>query len=186
MRLRALAVGVALLIFVSCTDEAPNVSQPTTTTSAGADTEATGADRRTAEIYAAIIMTLRREANPSPIVYVLDRADPGAARPTRRKPTHKSPISEAVQEAAVEELPRLELTFVRHGDDVLVEKRRCTQVKKGGSLVTLGLIPHGGETVEVAASSFTACLSALWVTYVVKHRDGGWEVTGTTGPVAIS
>jgi len=53
-------------------------------------------------------------------------------------------------------------------------------------VVTVGPLPEGGAKLEVGASLYAGPLAATWLTYVVEEKAGGWEVTGTTGPVAIS
>jgi hypothetical protein len=44
----------------------------------------------------------------------------------------------------------------------------------------------GGEPRGSPASIYLGNLAASWQTWVLEHTGTGWEVTGTTGPVAIS
>jgi hypothetical protein len=52
--------------------------------------------------------------------------------------------------------------------------------------LSLGPIDGTGNRVEVANSLWINGLAGQWLTYVVEWRGGTWEVTGTTGPMAIS
>ena len=54
-------------------------------------------------------------------------------------------------------------------------------------MITLGTLNGGQRRVKVAIGGFVACLGATWLTYVVQNQPGtGWQVAGTTGPMAIS
>ncbi|MBB5867581.1 hypothetical protein F4553_000960 [Allocatelliglobosispora scoriae] len=121
-------------------------------------------------------------------VYVLDRAVPGAADPVAPK-TGGEPIAESTQREVVAALADLHvIRFIADRATVIVKKDGCEQVKDGGILVNLGPVDGDDNDVTVGVYGYVACLGATWLTYTV-HNDsgaGGWRVTGTTGPMAIS
>jgi hypothetical protein len=120
--------------------------------------------------------------------YVLDRADPNAADPMRAQaPGAGAPIGAADQRRIVAGLRGVAtVRFVGAPDDVLDRSAGCARVPDGGILITLGTPVGGPDRVEVGVSGFVACLGATWLTYVVERRDGGWQVTGTTGSRAVA
>jgi hypothetical protein len=180
-------VVVLLLSLVACTDDPAPLSTVTTTPGADQSTpEISEADSRAASIYAAVVRRLRKEANPSRRVFILDRTHANAARPVGRRQEERTPIPSEVQSEVLKRLAEFEVRFVSRDDEAFISKKQCAGVKKGGSLVTLGEIKGGRRRVQIGVGSFTACLSGLWLTYVVELRSDRWKVTGTTGPVAIS
>jgi len=78
------------------------------------------------------------------------------------------------------------VAFVADRNTVIETKNGCAQVRDGGILITLGPADGDDHEVRVAINGFVACLGATWLTYVVERRDGGWQVTGTTGSRAVA
>ena len=120
-------------------------------------------------------------------VYVLDRAVPDAGDPQARQVAGE-PIPAGTQRAVAGALADVgPVTFVADRESVTVLENGCAVVRDGGILVTLGPVDGDGDRAEVGVYGFVACLGATWLTYVVRHTAGaGWQVTGTTGPMAIS
>jgi len=59
-------------------------------------------------------------------------------------------------------------------------------VRDNGIWVLLGPPTTVADQIQVGINGFVACLGATWFTYVVTPNADGWEVTGRTGPAAIS
>lgn len=165
-------------------------ASPTATAAPGVD-EAT---ERQIGIWSATIRHLVTEHNtfeegtvPFDHLYVLDHADANAASGGEREPD-RQPVAPEVQAGIKSELSDLPpVEFVSgDGSDVIAEGDRCPHVENNGALITLGTIREHGNRVKVGMGMFVACLAGTWLTYVVKQTSGGWEVTGTTGPIAIS
>jgi hypothetical protein len=118
-------------------------------------------------------------------IYVLDRAVKGAADPTG--PAGKGdPIPQGVQDRVREELALLgRVVFVSDRNEV-VDASSDDEVRNQGILITLGPVPSGGDRVEVEVSGYRNLLSGSWQTLVMERHGLRWEVTGTTGPVAMS
>lgn len=55
-----------------------------------------------------------------------------------------------------------------------------------GLLLSLGPIEGTGDRVEVPARSACGGRCGRWMTFVVERGDGGWAVTGTTGPFGMA
>ena len=141
---------------------------------------------RQAFVYAAAIRHLVEAEGQDPgRIYVLDRAVKGAADPTG--PAGESdPIPQGVQDRVREELALLgRVLFVSDPDEV-VDASSADEVRNEGILITLGPVPAGGTRVEVEASAYRNLLSGSWQTLVLERHGLRWEVTGTTGPVAMS
>jgi hypothetical protein len=153
---------------------------------------------RQAAVYTAILRRYLTSADSSfgakhkwPVVYVIDRAVPGAANPERvDKGAVGETIPSTVQAAMLEDLRGVApLRFVASRRDVLARPdsgSSCQQVMRDGILITLAPVAQIGDRVEVGVNGYVACLAATWLTYVVERGAGGWHVTGTTGPRAIS
>jgi hypothetical protein len=74
--------------------------------------------------------------------------------------------------------------FVKNADAVT---RRIFKGRiEGAGLIEVGPIEGSGDRVEVPGQAYCGGLCGHWMTLVVERRAGGWSVTGTTGPVAIS
>jgi hypothetical protein len=148
---------------------------------------------REALIYAAVIRQLvtvdHTFGGGDPgfrVVYVLDRADPRASEALLHE-VRGTPIEPEVQVAIREELVDLPpIEFIADRQDIVGPIESGGLVEKHSALVTLGTIPEGTDRLEVGAGLYIANLAGTWLTYVVEASADGWEVTGTTGPVAIS
>jgi len=119
-------------------------------------------------------------------VYVLNQAYPDAANPsgTHGRGASIAPQTQRQVTAALAGLARV--IFIADRGSV-IENSGCGQVRNDGILITLGRpIIHGNE-MHVDINGFVACLGATWLTYVLQDQPGvGWQVTGTTGSMAIS
>jgi hypothetical protein len=121
-----------------------------------------------------------------PVIYVLDRAVEGASD-VEGDTGARTPISSEVQIRVQEELAQLPpIRFVPDPDEVIGSPEEGSQVRNGGILLTLGPIPEGDDRLEVEASSYIANLAATWQTWVLERYGLRWQVTGTTGPVAVA
>jgi hypothetical protein len=141
---------------------------------------------RQAFVYAAAIRHLVEAEGQDPgRIYVLDRAVKGAADPTGPA-GEGDPIPQGVHDRVREELALLgRVVFVSDRDEV-VEASSADEVRNQGILITLGPVPSGGDRVEVEASGYRNLLSGSWQTLVLERHGLRWQVTGTTGPVAMS
>jgi hypothetical protein len=146
------------------------------------------ATRRTVSIYEAVIRRLVTTedstfgADPRfPVIYVVHRPKQDAANPN--SPGGEPPFSDEVKRGMLVALSDLPVEFVSDQDDVVIEEGGGVQ--REGVVVTVGPIPEG-DRIEVEASLYAGPLAATWLTYVVRRLSQGWQVTGTTGPVAIS
>ena len=144
---------------------------------------------REAFVYAAVIKHMTSEEGQSsgfPVIFVLDHAVEGASSPDGGTGA-RTPISSEVQIRVQEELALLPpIRFVADGDEVIGTPRDETEVRDGGILITLGPVPEGNDRLEVEASSYIAALAATWQTWVLERHGLRWQITGTTGPVAVS
>jgi hypothetical protein len=146
------------------------------------------AAEREAFVYAAVIRHMAAEEGQSgfPVIFVLDHAVEGAGSPDDETGS-RTPISQEVQIRIQEELALLPpIRFIPDRDEVIGPEQDGSQVDQGGILLTLGPVPDGEDRVEVEASGYIANLAATWQTWVLERRGLRWEVTGTTGPVAVS
>jgi hypothetical protein len=151
-----------------------------------------GSDR--AAIYAAVIRQLVTRDHtfgdrPSPFghVYVVDRPVPGAGDPRPDHGTAMEPFPgdlKAEIESRLEDLPPLD--FIVDPDTVRMGKQGMAGVKNRGAIITLGPIEREERDAQVPAGLWCSGRCGAWLTYVLSSEAGGWEVTGTTGPVAIS
>lgn len=151
------------------------------------------APSRQSLIYAAVIrqlVTVDHTFGGDPgfgTIFVLDRADPRAGEGIAPQEDEGTPISAEVQEEIRAELGDLPpVRFVATREEVVGPMEDGGVVEDNGAFVTLGTIPAEGDRVEIGAGMYIANLAGTWLTYVVRHNGEGWEVTGTTGPVAIS
>jgi hypothetical protein len=144
---------------------------------------------REAFVYGAVIRHMTAEEGQSsgfPVIYVLDHAVEGASNVDGGTGA-RTPISSEVQIRVQEELALLPpIRFVPDPDEVIGPPEEGSRVKNGGILITLGPVPEGDDRVEVEASSYIANLAATWQTWVLERHGLRWQVTGTTGPVAVS
>jgi hypothetical protein len=144
---------------------------------------------REAFVYAAVIKHMTAEEEQSsgfPVIFVLDHAVEGASSADGETGA-RTPISSEVQIRVQEELALLPpIRFVPDPDEVIGPPEEGSQVRDGGILITLGPVPEGDDRLEVEASSYIANLAATWQTWVLERHGLRWQVTGTTGPVAVS
>lgn len=150
------------------------------------------ATSRTVSIYEAVIRQLVTTddstfgPNPKfPAIYLLDQAK-GAAGDPESPETQGTSLPEDVKRGLLDALSDLPVEFVSDEESVVTPVEEGGGVKEEGVVVTLGPIPDGEEQVEVQASLYAGPLAGTWLTYVVKRSSQGWNVTGTTGPVAVS
>jgi hypothetical protein len=151
------------------------------------------ASDRDAEIYAKVLRklvtvdhTFESESSPFDRIFIIDTVE-GINGPSGGSGA-RTPLTQEVQEELTRRLVDLPpVEFVGGLGDVLVDdEQSCARVKGNGVLITLGPIAGDGDRVEIPNELFVACLAAQWLTYVVEHADGQWQVTGTTGPRAIA
>jgi hypothetical protein len=139
-------------------------------------------------IYAAVIHHMTAEEGQESgfsVIYVLDRVvanaddpdDPGAG-------TSFPDEDRAALRRALTDLASVE--FVSSREEVTGPQSEGNRVQSNGIFLTLGPIHGEEDRVLVPASSYLANLAGTWQTWVVERQDGGWKVTGTEGPVAIS
>jgi hypothetical protein len=183
MRL-ALALAVTAALVTGCGER--RASSPGEETFG--PTDLTPAERE-AFVYAAVVKHMTAEEGQSSgfdVIYVLDHSVEGAADPDGAEGV-RTPISPEVQIRVQEELALLPpIRFIADPDEVIGPEEDGSRVQNGGILIRLGPVPSGQDRVEVEASSYIANLAATWQTWVLERRGLRWEVTGTSGPVAIS
>lgn len=156
-------------------------------------------DEREAAIYSAVIRQLLMKDNtfgssPTPfkVVYVLDRPIEGAADPEAQVNGGSSleVFSETLKAAVRARLADLPpVMFVSTRSSVVVGEKAGSSpghVRTGGVLITLGPILGDEGKVRVANSSWMNGLAAQWLTYVLGKQGTAWNVTGISGPIAIS
>jgi len=150
----------------------------------------------TAGVYAAVVRQLVTKdhtfgGEPSPFEQVFVVAgvveDPAGPRMAPYlaidRPFDAKVKSEIARELA--DLPPLE--FVADPLTVVAIEEECPRVENDGVLIVLGPIAHdGGGSVTVANQLFFSCSGSQWDTYVLEPANGGWRVTGTTGPSGIA
>jgi hypothetical protein len=157
---------------------------------------ATGFDVRVTQVYDAVLRRYLISEDPrlgdnphqSTAVYVVDNAVASAGDPMAAgRDEDAEAISKAVQRAVTSDLADIaRVRWVDQRDDVVVQTARCPHVRGLGVVITLAPVRREGDRVEVGVGGFAACLAGSWLTYVVQTDGNGWNVIGTTGPVAIS
>jgi hypothetical protein len=156
---------------------------------------------RESAIYAAVIRQLATKdhtfggADPGfKVVYVLDGVIEQAADPSKTANAHdpQEPFADDLKDE-VRSLSRLAnlppVKFVSERDSVLIGTDSGSspgRVKNGGVLISLGPIERTRDGVHVGTSLWISGLAGRWSTYVLQQAGGTWEITGTSGPVAIS
>lgn len=173
-------------------------AQPSTSSSPSTGTAAPTDDAGTeVEVYAAVIRRLVTEDHtfgtgdpPFRRVYVVDgpipdAGDPGAVgAPSGAAP---EPFPSHVIAGIVEELDDLPpVTFVADADRVRRGRRGMGGVRHDGVIITLGPLEPRDGRIHVSTSLWCGGLCGQWLTYVLAEDDGRWEITGTTGPQAMS
>jgi hypothetical protein len=148
-------------------------------------------------IYAAVIRQLVTKdhtfggADPRfRSIYVIDGAVEGAGDPMTAMNRHRSdqPFSHDTQDgirflSTAAELPRVQ--FVPNSAAVVVGEG-LGHVENHGVLISLGPIKGDGRRLKVGTRLWISGLAGQGLTYVLTSNDGVWEVSGTTGPRAIS
>ncbi len=195
MALTGIVAVLALGSAAGCTAAADGSTSPVAPVSESPAGSTGAASTREAGVY---VQVLRRylgtpSENSFPEhtfqrIFVLDRSVPGSGDPQGGGSATGEPIQADTKLAILAALADLgPVTFVADKASVLESHDGCAVVKDNGILVTLAPISGGGDRVEVGVNGFVACLGATWLTYVVAYTSGGgWQVTGTTGPMAIA
>jgi hypothetical protein len=194
-----LLILLALIAVPGCSGGRESVNSGATLTLPPEDAGKGAADRA-ANIYGAVIRQLVTKdhtfgRNPGfKVVYVLDGVVEDAEDPSKPVNAHdpRNPFSHDVKDG-VRFLSRLghlpPIQFVPERDSVVVGTRSGSSpghVKNGGVLISLGPIEGNATRVRVGNSLWINGLAGQWLTYVLEQRDGHWNVTGTTGRMAIS
>lgn len=151
-------------------------------------------ERRTIEIYAAVVRQLVTKDHtfggaPSPFdhVYIVDGAVKGAGDPMKGDERPDRPFGDKVKAGLRRELADIPpVDFVSDPDSVRLGKNGMDGVENDGAIITLAPIAGGGDRTEVSNSLWCGGLCGQWLTYVVKLEGDVWRVSGTTGPYAIS
>jgi hypothetical protein len=182
MKRHAAVLALLALVVVSCgrlRDDGP--------TSGGGSPGPEAPDATRVEIYASAFRALAETEGWFDPVLLDERICPdaghvgGGGQPAPC--THA--FTEAEQAAILSELADLaNARFV--ADAKQVEDRIFEGKLQGAGLLTVGEIDGDGDRVEVGGRSYCGGLCAHWMTLVLERGPGGWSVTGTTGPVAIS
>jgi hypothetical protein len=185
---------IAVLCATGCARPLPRDSQAVPTRAGTVPASPSVAETRDVEVYEQVLRRFLDTAakNLSPgetfeTVYVLDSVRSDAGNPIGD--THVArPIPSDVKARITASLVRTAaVTFISDKGSVLDTSRACTTVRDGGILITLGFIDGDDDVVTVSVNGFVACLGATWLTYVVHHEpETGWNVTGTTGPMAVA
>jgi hypothetical protein len=201
MRQSVLLVCAALLLLAGCgrpaiegTGGAPAAPPGPAAPGGAPDPQAAPAaaapDRRTEIFIAVLRQYLQADTSFPPgtfrVVFVLDHTQVGADDPFRSENSPPGPKIKG-QEAIVSALADIApVQFVPTRASVIEHEDTCATVRDEGILVTLSEPEGGGDAVEVPINGYVACLGATWLTYVVKHANDAWQVTGTTGTMGIS
>jgi hypothetical protein len=194
MRRTALLLLAAVLISAACDSESPGQGPAVKQEQDASGTDRNDSDRRTVEIYAAVIRrlvtkdhTFGRASSPFDHVYVLDGPLPGGDWPRNDAVRSDKQFSMAVRKALEVELSGLPpIDFISDPDTARLGKDLMGGVKKDGVILTVGPILGRGHNVKVANSLWCGGLCGQWLTYRLKFRGGDWRVTGTVGPMSIS
>lgn len=192
MRERLLALLAVAVLAGACTNQ-PEQARPSAPLS---ETPSPQADIQTeSQVYAAVIRrlvtkdhTFGRGTSPFRHVYVVDGAIPDAGNPG--KDTLRASSQPFADELKQEILNRLNdlppVEFVLDPDDVRIGQQGMGGVKNGGVIITLGVIERKAAKVHVSNLLWCSGRCGQWLTYVLEPRGNAWQITGTTGPSAIS
>jgi hypothetical protein len=190
-RLLTIAV-IAVLLATGCDRPLRRDPQAVPTQAGTIPASHSATETREAEVYGHV---LRRYLNTPAensfpgktfkTVYVLDsvRSDAGdpigdthAGRPIGRQGPHHCLAR-----------PNRRRHVIPDKGSVLDTSSGCATVRDGGILITLGTIDGDDGQVTVGINGYMACLGATWLTYLVHNQPGtGWNITGTTSPMAIA
>ncbi len=143
-------------------------------------------DAREIAIYEAAIRSLAATEKWFDPVLLDERICTGAGDPmTTIDAPCESRFTDDEQAALLSALADLPgVRFVADGADVT--HKIFEGELKGAGLIGVGPIAGDGDRVEVPGKSYCGGLCGHWMTLVIENGDGGWSVTGTTGPSAIS
>jgi hypothetical protein len=195
MRRTAVILIAAVIAACGCASQGAQPStSPSPSVGTAAPTDDGGAE---VEVYAAVIRrlvtedhTFGRGASPFRHVYVVngpipDAGDPGAVGALFE--VAPEPFPPHVMAGIVEELDDLPpVTFVADADRVRRGGRGMGGVRHDGVVIALGPLEPRDERIHVSTSLWCGGLCGQWLTYVLAEDDGRWEITGTTGPQAMS
>jgi hypothetical protein len=187
---RAAATVVIALILAACTQADPAGTDPAPSEPAGPAPAPSGSaepDPTSIEIYTAAFRSLAETERWFAPVLLDERICPGIAdvgQPLDRRCEGR--FTQAEQTAILAELS--DLPGVRFVDD---PERVQDRIFRGGGLrraglLTVGVIDGDDERVTVGGRSYCGGLCAHWMTLVLRNGAQGWEVTGTTGPIAVA
>ncbi|MCI0635003.1 MAG: hypothetical protein L0206_13975 [Actinobacteria bacterium] len=175
---RSTLVLVVALVLVACARQDPN--------GPGSGGDPTGPDPIRVQIYTEAFRALAETESWYDPVLLDERICPDVAEVTVIDPKPcEERFTEAEQAAILASLTGLpNLRFV--GDFELIRDRIFADELQGAGLLTVGPIEGDGDRARVDARSYCGSLCAHWMTFVIQEGPEGWEVTGTTGPVAVS
>ena len=187
---RAAATVVLALVLAGCTGAEP---APAPTPSFGAP-DSTGLaspspapDPTRVEIYTAAFRSLAETERWFEPVLLDDRICPGIGDigPSLEPGGCDEQFTQGEQAAILAGLS--DLPGVRFVDDAeRVEDRIFRGRLLRAGLLSVGVIDGDDERVTVGGRSYCGGLCAHWMTLVLRNGAQGWEVTGTTGPIAIA
>jgi hypothetical protein len=121
------------------------------------------------------------------VIYILDHTEAAAADPMAGPGPSSEPIPAAEQDAITGALANVApVRFVATRADALTDRDGCAIVRDDGILMVLGPLKASGSAYQVPVHGFVACLGATWLTYVVERSGDGYQVTGTTGAMAVA
>lgn len=175
---RILTVSVMVLVAAACAREGSG--------SPGSSGQPTDPDPTRVEIYTAAFRSLAETERWFDPVLLDDRICPDIADVgTAQQAPCRERFTEAEQAAILSGLA--DLPRIRFVDDAdRIQDRIFAGGLQGAGLLTVGGIDGDDELVTVAGRSYCGGLCAHWMTLVVRNRETGWTVTGTTGPSAIA
>jgi hypothetical protein len=151
---------------------------------------------RAASVYVAVLKQALLDARPDGgrgfrVIFVVDGAVPGVAKPTRAEDPRRpfaSDVKEAMRVLGEQAgLPPIE--FVPEVETALRGPSagwHRFQPRDNGLLVLLDRVKMRRAGAEVGSMLWANARAMRWQTYVVKEREGSWRVVGTTGPLAMS
>ena len=152
-----------------------------------------GPDRATAEpaIHAAVVRQLVESDNTFgpdhrfTEVLVVDHVETHAGYPTRQGEPGESFTEgrRSAIRAAVEHLAPVR--FISNRNDYIRQDVLQPTIP-GSAIITVAPVEFDGKGATVGAGLWCGGTCGLWLTYRVVEEPGGWTVTGTEGPWAIS
>ena len=186
---------LAGLLLLACTEQTgTRPEQPESGKNPPAAPRVSAAERRSIEVYSAVFRqlvtkdhTFGRGPTPFDRLFIVS----GVVKNGRRWRIMwkiAEPFSDVVRaglRAELRALPPLSFVFGAEARQIAKE-RMNTGGRKLAVILSAGPIDGDGSRVEVSNSLWCGGLCAQWSTYVLKATDGAWNVTGTTGPIAIS